>query len=156
MPAEGDDATAALPQSLDLGLGRDRGSVSILFVCSLFVITMIIALTVDGSGQIRTRQRAADVAAEAARVGAQGIDLAGAIRGAKKTINEASATALVTDYLKTMGATLVSIQLTNGDTRITVKVQLKYTATLMPLFNQNEYGVATAVLLQVNEAGTVT
>ena len=136
--------------------GRDEGSVSILFVCSLIVITMIIALTVDGSGQIRTRQRAADVAAEAARVGAQGIDLAAAIRGARKTISHANATALVDDYLRTMGATLVSIDFTNGDTRITVKIRLRFTAALMPLFDQNEYGVATAALLQVDDTGAVT
>ena len=135
---------------------EDRGSISILFMCSLFVITMIIALTVDGSGQIRTRQRAADVAAEAARVGAQGIELTTAIRGGRKTINHASATTLVTSYLKTMGATLVSIGFTNGDTRITVKIRLRFTAALMPFFNQDEYGVATAVLLQVDDTGAVT
>ena len=135
---------------------RDRGSVSILFVCSLIVITMIIALTVDGSGQIRTRQRAADVAAEAARVGAQGIDLTTATQGAKKTIDHARATTLATDYLKTMGATLVSIDFTSGDTRITVKVRLKFTAALLPFFNQDEYGEATAVLLQVDDTGAVT
>jgi Flp pilus assembly protein TadG len=134
---------------------RDDGSISILFVCSLIVITMIIALTVDGSGQIRARQRAADIAAEAARVGAQGIDLNTATTGAKKTIDHTNATKLMTDYLKTMGATLVSVDFTNGDTRITVKIQLKFRAALMPLFNQDEYGVATAVLLQVNEAGVV-
>jgi Putative Flp pilus-assembly TadE/G-like len=62
-------------------LGRDRGSVSIMFAIGSTAVLMFIGLALDGGGQIRNTELANNLAAEAARVGGQMINIPQAISG---------------------------------------------------------------------------
>lgn len=58
-----------------------RGSLSIYFVAGVVAMIPLIGLVVDGVGQIRAHQQASQVAAEAARQGANHIEMREAIPG---------------------------------------------------------------------------
>ncbi|GIF48102.1 hypothetical protein Afe04nite_26410 [Asanoa ferruginea] len=59
---------------------------------ALVGVLIVIGLTFDGIGRIRAYQRAANIAAEAARAGGQAIDVADAIAGAPAAVDQAAAT----------------------------------------------------------------
>ena len=69
----------------------DRGRVSIFVAVALVGVLVIIGLTFDGIGRIRAYQRAANIAAEAARAGGQSINVADAIAGEPAAIDEGAA-----------------------------------------------------------------
>lgn len=56
--------------------GHDRGSVAVYTVVFALAVTFLLALIVDGGMAMNARQRAADVAGEAARAAAGTIDIA--------------------------------------------------------------------------------
>jgi len=63
------------------------------------MVIAIIALSVDGGGQIRERMRAQALAAEAARAGGQMIDIADALAGDPTVLDEGRARAAALAYL---------------------------------------------------------
>ena len=53
-------------------MGRgERGSVTVWMVLIVMVLTMVIGIAVDLSGQVNAKRRAGDVAAQAARAAGQ-------------------------------------------------------------------------------------
>jgi Flp pilus assembly protein TadG len=136
---------------------RDRGSISILFISGLIAIVMIIGFSVDGSGQIRAAQRATDIAAEAARTGAQMINLPQAINGGPKVIDwvpngPSPAATAVQSYLAAAGAT-GTIEVSPDHTQITVHVTLVYRTEVIDLFGIDTltvHGSATATVVPTN------
>ena len=59
----------------------DQGSISIWLVTSSVVMMMLVGLAVDLGGQVHAKQRAHDIAAQAARTGAQQVESAPAVTG---------------------------------------------------------------------------
>ncbi|WBB71011.1 hypothetical protein [Micromonospora sp. WMMD812] len=99
-------------------------------------VLAIIGLSFDGAGQLRTLQRADNLAAEAARSGGQAIDRATAIAGGPKRIDEPQARAAVADYLAaadTAGHT-VTFPVVDGETLIRVRVTITYRRSMLGLF----------------------
>jgi len=63
------------------GRGHDSGAVTILFAVGLLAVMMIIGLSVDVSGVLRTRERARAIAEQAARYGAEQISTGAVLDG---------------------------------------------------------------------------
>ncbi len=96
----------------------------------------IIGMAFDGAGQLRTLQRAENLAAEAARAGGQAIDRATAIEGGPKRINRREARRAVRNYLTTAGASdhTVTFPVVDGETLIRVRVEVTYDRAALGLF----------------------
>lgn len=111
------------------GRPRDeRGSISIWLAVSTFVMMMLVGLAVDLGGQVHAKERAHDIAAEAARAGGEEVQAAPAITGQYVAVDAAAARNAAEDYLAASGVT-GTVTVTGGDT-ITVNV----TETYIPKF----------------------
>jgi Flp pilus assembly protein TadG len=133
---------------------RDAGGISILLAIGLTAILMIIGLSVDAGGVMRTTHRADDIAAEAARVGGQVIDVSAILAGHPHVLdtsndNLAIRTA-VNQYLATAGAT-GTVQVAADHQHLTVTVTLVYNTVILSLFGGDSSftvtGTATAALV---------
>ncbi|MCZ7421527.1 MULTISPECIES: pilus assembly protein TadG-related protein [unclassified Micromonospora] len=114
----------------------DAGRVSIFLAVALIGVLAIIGMAFDGAGQLRTLQRAENLAAEAARAGGQAIDRATAIEGGPKRINRREARNAVRNYLTTAGAShhTVTFPVVDGETLIRVRVEVTYDRAALGLF----------------------
>ncbi|PZG11116.1 hypothetical protein C1I95_27540 [Micromonospora craterilacus] len=114
----------------------DAGRVSIFLAIAMVGVLGIIGMAFDGAGQLRTLQRAENLAAEAARAGGQAIDLATAIEGGPKRINQSQARRAVADYLSAAGVSshTVSFPVVDGETLIRVRVTITYGRAMLGLF----------------------
>lgn len=65
--------------------GRDQGSVSVYLVIFAFAAFALLALLVDGGSLINAKERAADIAEQAARAASNQVDVA-ALRSAHPTV----------------------------------------------------------------------
>jgi len=98
----------------------ERGSISIWLVTSSFVMMMLVGLAVDLGGQVHAKQRAHDVAAQAARAGGQQVQAAPAIEGHFLAVDTAAAKQAAEEYLASAHVS-GTVTITGGDT-ITVDV----------------------------------
>lgn len=94
---------------------EDRGSVSIWMATASFVMMVLVGLAVDLGGQVHAKQRAHNVAAEAARTGGQRVQPAPAIAGQHVRIDTAAARAAAQQYLETANVT-GTVTITGGNT----------------------------------------
>ncbi|MGC4756816.1 pilus assembly protein TadG-related protein [Micromonospora trifolii] len=118
----------------------EHGRVSIFLAVTMVGVLAIIGLSFDGAGQLRTLQRAQNLAAEAARAGGQAIDRATAIEGGPTRINEPEARDAVASYLaavKTAGHT-VNFPEVDGETLIRVTVSITYHRSMIGPFIQKK------------------
>lgn len=128
---------------------NERGSISIWIVTSSFVMMMLVGLTVDLGGQVHAKQRAHDIAAQAARAGGQQVQAAPAIEGNFLAIDTAAARRAAEEYL---AAAHVSgtVTITGGDT-ITVDVTDVYRPKFLSLLGIGDLtvtGEASARLIR--------
>ncbi|GIJ29529.1 hypothetical protein Vqi01_46910 [Micromonospora qiuiae] len=120
-----------------MSAGRgDAGRVSVFLAVALFGVLAIIGMAFDGAGQLRTLQRAENLAAEAARTGGQAIDRATAIEGGPKRIDQRQARQAVARYLSAAGASghRVNFPVVDGETLIQVRVTITYRRAVLGLF----------------------
>jgi Flp pilus assembly protein TadG len=103
---------------------QERGSVSLWMLLATFVMMVLIGLAVDLGGQVHAKQRAQDIAAQAARAGGQEVQAAPAIEGRHLSVDAAAARAAAEDYLAAAGVE-GTVTITGGDT-ITVNVTDSY------------------------------
>jgi Flp pilus assembly protein TadG len=103
---------------------QERGSVSLWMLLATFVMMVLIGLAVDLGGQVHAKQRAQDIAAQAARAGGQEVQAAPAIEGRHLHVDAAAARAAARDYLAAAGVE-GTVTITGGDT-ITVNVTDSY------------------------------
>ncbi|MFJ6196710.1 hypothetical protein [Micromonospora sp. NPDC092111] len=99
-------------------------------------VLAIIGVAYDGAGQLRTLQRADDLAAEAARSGGQVIDRAAAIAGRPKVIDERGARTAVAHYLDDnpdVTRYAVSFPVVAGEKQIRVSVTVVYRRHMLGL-----------------------
>ncbi|MFF5176816.1 pilus assembly protein TadG-related protein [Micromonospora sp. NPDC000316] len=117
-------------------LTDDNGRVSIFLAVAMIGVLAIIGLSFDGAGQLRTLQRADNLAAEAARAGGQAIDRATAIEGGPKRIDEPQARVAVANYLSAAGTNghTVSFPRIAGETVVQVRVTITYRRSMLGLF----------------------
>jgi Flp pilus assembly protein TadG len=110
----------------------DAGSVSILFAVGLLAVLMVIALGVDFGGRLRTVVRAQALAEQAARAGAEQINMS-AITGAAVQINQAAATTAAESFLTGTEAKFISATFPDSQS-ITVSVEIDYDPAMLNLF----------------------
>lgn len=103
---------------------HERGSISIWLVTSSFVMMMLVGLAVDLGGQVHAKQRAHNLAAQAARTGGEEVQAAPAMRGDFLAVDTAAARNAAKDYLAAAGVT-GTVTITGGDS-ITVNVTDTY------------------------------
>lgn len=77
----------------------ERGSASVWMVTASFAMTILVGLAVDLGGQVHAQQRAHDIAAQAARTGAEEVQAAPAIEGRFAHIDAAAAGRAARGYL---------------------------------------------------------
>jgi Flp pilus assembly protein TadG len=86
--------------------GRDdRGGVTVFVVVFIVALTAVAGLVFDGGNVLAARQAAANVAASAARAGAQALDIAGARTSAGTPLDATQADARAETYLAQTGHT---------------------------------------------------
>lgn len=118
----------------------EHGRVSIFLAVTMVGVLAIIGLSFDGAGQLRTLQRAQNLAAEAARAGGQAIDRATAIEGGPKRIDEPEARKAVADYLKAVDTAGHSVNFpeVDGEILIRVAVSITYQRSMIGPFVQDK------------------
>ncbi|MGC4833314.1 pilus assembly protein TadG-related protein [Micromonospora vinacea] len=118
----------------------EHGRVSIFLAVTMVGVLAIIGLSFDGAGQLRTLQRAQNLAAEAARAGGQAIDRATAIEGGPKRINQPEARKAVANYLDEVDTAshTVSFPEVDGEILIRVTVSITYQRSMIGPFVQDK------------------
>jgi len=127
----------------------ERGSISIWLALSSFVMIFLVGLAVDLGGQVHAQQRGHDLAAQAARTGAEEVQAGPAIEGRTLAIDAATARAAAQQYLRAAGVT-GTVTVTGGDS-LTVTVQDSYRTKFLGLIGITDLGVtstATAHLVR--------
>jgi Flp pilus assembly protein TadG len=125
----------------------DRGSVSLWLVTATFVMMVLVGLAVDLGGQVHAKQRAHDLAAQAARAGGQQVQAAPAIEGGHLSVDAAAARAAAERYLAAAGVE-GTVTISGGDT-ITVKVTDSYSPRFLSFLGDLEVtGEASARIVR--------
>jgi Flp pilus assembly protein TadG len=82
---------ATMPRIPSVRDARDRGTVSMFTAIFALFVIMLAGLLVDGGLAIHARERAADIAEQAARAGADDIDVTALRESGEPTVNTATA-----------------------------------------------------------------
>ncbi|WP_037559953.1 pilus assembly protein TadG-related protein [Spirillospora albida] len=106
---------------------RDRGSVSLYVVLFTPAVLLLAGLLVDGGLAIHARQRAADMAEQAARAGANEIDTAALRETGKPVIDPGRARAAACDLLSAYDAdvTGANCDATEEEVAVTVEITVR-------------------------------
>ncbi|GAB2446825.1 hypothetical protein GCM10027062_30360 [Nocardioides hungaricus] len=119
----------------------ERGSISIWLAVSSLVMMILVGLAVDLGGQVNAKQRAHNIAAEAARTGGEQVQAAPAITGQYVAVDAIAARNAAQDYLAASGVT-GTVTITDGDT-ITVNVTDTYTPKFLSLIGIGDLTVTS-------------
>ncbi|GAA3744524.1 pilus assembly protein TadG-related protein [Salinactinospora qingdaonensis] len=119
----------------------DSGQVTAFVVILTAALLLLFALVFEGGTALATRSRALSLAQEAARAGAQEIDLAAYRAGDSVRLTPRPARHAARTFLTQAGAE-GTVQV-NGDT-VTVTARLDHTFTLLPLGTRSLQATATA------------
>lgn len=130
---------------------RDRGSISMFFVIAIVALFVMVGLVVDGGGQVRSLERANDIAAQAARQGAQAIDAAAAIRGRGAIIDPSAASQAAQSYLAAAG--VPGTVVVDGADQLTVTTTTTYTTTFLGAIGISSLSSTGHATVDLREAG---
>ena len=128
---------------------NERGSISIWLALGAFVMIVLVGLAVDLGGQVQAKQRAHDIAAQAARAGGEQVQAAPAVEGQYLAIDTIAAKKAAENYLTASGVT-GTVTITGGDT-ITVDVTDSYHPKFLTIVGINTMtvtGEASARLIR--------
>jgi Flp pilus assembly protein TadG len=119
----------------------ERGSISIWMVTASFVMMVLVGLAVDLGGQVHAKQRAHNIAAEAARTGGEQVEAAPAIEGRYVSVDTAAARAAAEEYIASSGVT-GRVTVTGGNT-IHVEVTDTYTPKFLSFIGIGDLSVTS-------------
>lgn len=123
-------------------LGRGEvGQASAFIIGTMTAVIAALGLVWDAGGMLITRGTATTVAFEAARTGAQHLDLAVFRTTGERRLDPAAATAAAHDHLAAAGAT-GAVRVDGAE--ITVTAHLPYQARLLPIGTRTAQAQATA------------
>lgn len=128
----------------------DRGAATVFFAITVTGFLVLVGLVVDGGAQVRGIERADSLAAEAARVAGQAVDLPAVMAGRPAGVDPVRARAAATAYLTANGATGTVAIGPDGRT-VTVRTALRRPTVFLGLLGLAEFtahGEATATLLR--------
>lgn len=124
---------------------NEEGAVTAFVVVMALPLVLLAGLTVDGGLAINARMRAADDAEQAARVGAEQIDLASLRSSGTVLIDESAADSAASNYLAARGYTTATIDSTTEQVSVEVQASVGTTIlSLMGIQNLTVHGTATA------------
>jgi Flp pilus assembly protein TadG len=95
----------------------ERGAISVWFATASLVMIILVGMTVDLGGKVHTQQRTRNMAAQAARTGAQEVQGSTAVRGEDLRVDITAAKAAAQDYLRAAGVN-GTVTVTGGDTLV--------------------------------------
>lgn len=127
----------------------DRGSLSVYIAVLAVPFLLVAGLVVDGSGALVAKQRAFDEAGQAARAGANQLDLA-VLRGpgGKRVVDDAAAKAAVDAYFsRGSKSTLHTTTVGHNPEQVTVYVTVTYAPVVLTGIQRSFTEHATAVPL---------
>ena len=107
----------------------ERGSVSIWALLMVGVITLIVGISVDLTGQIAAKERAHDIAAQAARVAGQQLAPDSVMAGQQAVVDTTRARTAALAYIDAAGMT-GTVTIANGGTELHITT----TGVYRPLF----------------------
>jgi Flp pilus assembly protein TadG len=125
---------------------RDDGRLTLFFAIGVVGLLLVAGLVLDGGAQIRAAQRAQAIAEEAARAGAQTVDVDALMRGQATRLDPQQARTAATTHLTSSGATGA---VSAGTETVTVDVTLTEPTLFLSLIGIGELsasGSATARL----------
>ena len=111
---------------------RERGSVTTWVALSAVVMIVLVGLAIDLGGQVYAKQRAQDIAAQAARAAGQQLQGGAAVRGQGAVVDPARAAAAARAYLAGAGDVTGSATTRGGDT-IIVNTTSTYHTTFLSI-----------------------
>jgi Flp pilus assembly protein TadG len=129
----------------------DRGSGAAAVIIFALLFLTLAAFVVDGGLSISKRERAADIAEQAARYAAEDIDQA-ALRGnpSRTVINAADCDARVQQFVQQSGADVTLAQCTGATAnRVDVEIKLTYRPVLTGLFYNGDITVTGTAAAEV-------
>jgi len=129
----------------------ERGSVAIWAITTAMTLTLLAGLAVDLGGQVYAKQRAQDVAAQAARAGAQQLQGPAAIRGQGALLDPTRAVAAARAYLDGVPDVTGTATLTGPDT-VTTTTRATYTTRFLGLIGIHTLTVTGHAQAQVTRA----
>ena len=106
-------------------LERERGSVTIWIITSATAMILLAGLAVDVGGQVHAKQRAQDIAVEAARAGGQQLQAPTAVRGQGAVADPGQAIGAARNYLAGTSDVTGTASVSGGNT-ITVNTTSTY------------------------------
>ncbi len=129
----------------------ERGSISVWMALASLVMMMLVGLAVDLGGQVHAQQQAHDLAAQAARAGAQQVQAGPAVEGREVRIDSRAARLAARDYLDAAGVD-GTVRIVGGDT-IRVTVTAEYEPRFLSFLGQRLQvtGDASARLVRTTE-----
>jgi Flp pilus assembly protein TadG len=131
----------------------DSGAIGLMLAVLALGLLAMVGLVVDGAGKARALTRADDVAAAAARAGAQAVDIGDVRAGTSTGANPARARSAARDYLDAAGMT-GSIEVTDSGRTLTVNATAPYSPVFLAAIGvgqMNVTGTATVDLVQVQQ-----
>ena len=119
----------------------EAGQASAFVICTLATVIACLGLVWDAGGMLIQRGRASSIADEAARAGAQQLDLLALRATGQRRLDPDAAASAAEDYLAQAGAQgSTDVQ----GTTITVTARLPYTSQILPLTTRTAEARATA------------
>lgn len=130
----------------------ERGSVTIWIVTAAFVMMTMVGLAVDLGGKVHAQQRTHDLAAQAARAGAEEVQAGPAVEGRFVAVDLRAARTAALRYLQAAQVT-GTVAVSDGDT-ITVTVTDTYRPRVLDFLDVGPWdvdGTASARVLRTVE-----
>ena len=111
----------------------ERGSITIWMAASAFIMIVLVGMAVDLGGKVHTQQQARNIAAQAARTGAQEVHTASTVRGGVPLASIGAAKAAAHSYLAQAGVQgTVTVQ---GGNAVVVEVSDTYESKFLSIIN---------------------
>lgn len=126
-------------------LPRDEGSLSIFMAVMAVGLLMAAGLAIDGGRKLNALGHARDIADNAARAGAQQIDLARARASGEVALDPTAAEARAQSYLASVGRAGTVVV---GLDTVTVTVTVDQAMVILPIGNQRVSATESARILQ--------
>lgn len=111
----------------------EKGSITVWMAASGFIMIVLVGMAVDLGGKVHTQQQARNVAAQAARSGAQEVQSASTVRGGVPRAAIGAAKAAARSYLAQAGVQ-GTVSVSGGDT-VVVEVSDTYDSKFLSIIN---------------------
>ncbi|MBT9273645.1 pilus assembly protein [Phycicoccus sp. MAQZ13P-2] len=132
-------------------LVAERGSVTVWMITTALSLVLMVGLAVDLSGRVLAKQRAQDLASEAARAGGQQLQGAAAVRGDAAELNPSAAVAAANTYLSSVPEVSGSSRV-RGGTTVVADTQIIYTTKFLSIIGVRQLRVTGHAEVEVNRA----